>query len=229
MHQAAQVHTERDALAVDLNLQLEQGRAALCSSERARAQEVEELRARLASLGDQHAKLLEKYQSAELLLTNVQARNDELTALQEQLALRYQEKLESEQLEREKLASELAGLRAGPQGYGHSSGSVAFGCTSNAGRSRRGARLDRRPPRRAGFTRGFRVIRLSASHDGRRDEVRCRPRRSGGQAFGKCVARKLRCSRSTGTCIAIGRTKPMFGGLNFPMSHNVAKKGSTSD
>ncbi len=99
-----------------MNTQLEQARAALCSSERAHGQEVEELRARLAALGDQHAELLEKYQSAELLLANVQARNDELSAEQEQLALRYQEKLESEQLEREKLASELAGLRAGFQG-----------------------------------------------------------------------------------------------------------------
>lgn len=122
VREAAQVHSERDALAVELNTQLEQARAALCSSERARGQEVEELRARLASLGDQHAKLLEKYQSAELLLANVQARNDELTALQEQLALKYQEKLESEQLEREKLASELAGLRAGSQGSGAAAG-----------------------------------------------------------------------------------------------------------
>ncbi len=105
-----------------LNLQLEQARAALCSSERARAQEVEELRARLGSLGDQHAKLLEEYQSAESLLANVQARNAELTAEQAQLALRYQENLESEQLEREKIASELAGLRAGSQGSGETAG-----------------------------------------------------------------------------------------------------------
>ena len=105
-----------------LNTQLEQARAALCSTERARGREVEELRARIASLGDQHAVLLEKYQSAELLLANVQARNDELTALQEQLAGRYQEKLESEQLEREKLASELADLLAGSQGLGAAAG-----------------------------------------------------------------------------------------------------------
>ena len=148
-----------------LNSRLEQARAALCSSERARGQEVEELRAQLASLGDQHAKLLEKYESAELLLANVQARNDKLTAEQEQLAAMYQEKLESERLEREKLASELAGLRRIAR-IGRSSGPVAFGCTSGAGRSKRGARLDRRPPWRAGFTKGFRVIRLSASHDG---------------------------------------------------------------
>ena len=113
------------AMAVEfekLNLRLEQARAELCSSERARGQEVEELRAQLASVGDQHAKLLEKYESAELLLANVQARNDELTAEQEQLAARYEEKLESERLEREKLASELAGLRAGSQELGAAAG-----------------------------------------------------------------------------------------------------------
>jgi hypothetical protein len=104
VHEAAQAHAERDALAVEL------------------LEREEELRAQLASVGDQHAELLEKYQSAELLLANVQARNDELTAEGEQLAGRYQEKLESEQLEREKLASELAGLRAGPQGSGAAAG-----------------------------------------------------------------------------------------------------------
>ena len=109
--------------AAQLNTQLEQARAALCSTERARGQEVEELRARLASLGDQHANLLEKYQTAELVLADVQARNDELTALQEQLAGRYLEKLESEQLEREKLASDLAGLRAqSSEGLGAAAG-----------------------------------------------------------------------------------------------------------
>ena len=99
-----------------LNSQLEQARAALCSSERARAQEVEELRSRLASLADQHAKVLEEHQSAELLLANMRAENAELTAEQEQLTRRHQEQLEREQLEREKLAHELAGLRAESEG-----------------------------------------------------------------------------------------------------------------
>ena len=122
MHEAAQVQTERDAFVVELNTQLEQARAALCASERARGREVEELRARLGSLGDGHAELLEKYRSAELLLATVEARNDELTALQEQIAGRYQEALESMQLEREKLAAELAGIRAGYQGLGAAAG-----------------------------------------------------------------------------------------------------------
>ena len=193
-----------------------------------------ELRAQLASLGDQHVKLLEKHQSAELLLANVQARNDELTALQEQLALRYQEKLESEQLEREKLASELAGLRRISR-IGRGSGPVAFGCTSAADRSRRGARLDRSPPRRAGFTWGLRVIRLFTSHDGRRDEVRCRPRRSGGRAFGKRVARKgpaSRAKREVSHCPALPRSGPLISGWSSPgrnfASSNFfpAKRGS---
>ncbi len=104
-----------------LNAQLEQARAALCASERARGQEVEELKTGLASLGDQHAKLLEEHQSAALLLADVQARNAELTAEQEQLALRYQEKLDREQLERENLARACR-LARGSQGLGAAAG-----------------------------------------------------------------------------------------------------------
>jgi predicted Zn finger-like uncharacterized protein len=102
--------------AAQLSTQLEKARAALDSSERARGQEVEELKARLASLGDEHAELLEKYQSSELLLANVQARNAELTAKQEQLAGMYQASLECDRLELEKLAADVAGLRAGFEG-----------------------------------------------------------------------------------------------------------------
>ena len=63
-----------------------------------------------------------RHQSAELLLANVQARNAELTAQQEQLALRYQEQFETEQLEREKLAAELAGRIVQSQGSGAAAG-----------------------------------------------------------------------------------------------------------
>ena len=87
-----------------------------------RGQEFEELRARLASLTDQHADLRAQHQSAESLLANVQARNNELTAEGEQLACRYREKLESEQIEREKLAGEVAGLCAGLEGLAAASG-----------------------------------------------------------------------------------------------------------
>ena len=92
--------------------ELETSRAALCSSERARHEEVERLTAELTSLRQQHEVLFEQHQSAGSLFASLQAHNEELSAAQEQLAAEYQMQVESEKLKRTELASELVQLRA---------------------------------------------------------------------------------------------------------------------
>ncbi len=103
------------AIAVQLdesNAELERNRAALSASKQARHEEVQQLTAQLTSLKQQHELLIEQHQSAESLFANLQASNQELIAAQEQLAAEYRKQIESEQLERAKLASELSELRA---------------------------------------------------------------------------------------------------------------------
>jgi hypothetical protein len=92
--------------------ELERCRGALCSSERPRHSEVEQLTVELTSLKHQHELLIEQHQAAGSLFASLQAQNEELSAAQEQLAAEYQKQIENEKLARAQLATELFHLRA---------------------------------------------------------------------------------------------------------------------
>ena len=95
-----------------LRQEFEKTQEAFRVSERSNADEIEALKTELASSTTRFDRLSQEHRSFQSLCVDLQSKNDELVAAQQQLEIMYRERLESEQVLRKQLTEELLELRA---------------------------------------------------------------------------------------------------------------------